>query len=413
MAGKKFDFVGKLENGVWYFPEVKSVSSSGKQTSWQIKVRAMRNDKFVNIDEYLLNNKATNIIGWCKVESYMQGGVIKKSEPTLIKEGKNIGKSNETNAVIQTMIKANSLYEKQFKKTQNNESDLPFPMLAKIYDDVRPNPPFTVQRKFNGLRSLVCIKDKCLFMYSRKKEQQLGLSHIKNELESALKLYWDKGIYLFLDGELYEHGLPLNIISGIVRKETEIDSDVKIHYILYDCFIQNKPDMLYEERKIILREFYEQFSFKWVILTESFVIDGPNYQDNLLNLYKGFLSEGYEGAMIRTNDIYRQSMNDYHSKFLLKLKPTRDAEYEIIGWETGKHGKAAQALMIVCKNKEGREFRVTPSLEIEERNRLVQLMTEDYFKKNYLGKSITVYYAELSEYGVPQQARSKLECRYD
>jgi hypothetical protein len=101
------------------------------------------------------------------------------------------------------------------------------------------------------------------------------------------------------------------------------------------------------------------------------------------------------------------------------MKPTYDAEFEIIGWETGEKGKAAEALMIICQTDDGKKFNVTPMGELPDRIALAKKMNtieengKTHFENHWRGKRVTIYFDEKSVDGVPQRARTKLEFRYE
>jgi hypothetical protein len=50
--------------------------------------------------------------GWIKVDSRIEGGKIKKSDATIVKSGKNIGKASATNVFCQSLRDALGLHNK-------------------------------------------------------------------------------------------------------------------------------------------------------------------------------------------------------------------------------------------------------------------------------------------------------------
>jgi hypothetical protein len=121
--------------------------------------------------------------------------------------------------------------------------------------------------------------------------------------------------------------------------------------------------------------------------------------------------------MVRLDGPYILSTNDYRSPYLFKIKPSLDGEFEVVGWEVGLRGKAAGALMIICKTAEGTQFPVTPAMEISYRMALAEKMSIvepnglTHFTNHWLGKMIIVTFDEYSSTMVPQRARTKLEIR--
>lgn len=424
------------------FPVITSINSHKKKTEWRIVAKLfkgniiddLKEEDFIGIlDDYFENKPMEeDISGWIKVYSKAgENGKIRDSIPTVIKEGKSKGKSNETNVFCQTLRDAFSLHNKQLKKAVSEQKNIGEtvrypPMLAQLFGDNVANIKFDpaniifVQRKYNGVRAVATLdtvnNDKVVIMYSRKKHLYPGFSYIKNELKQILQFYEEAGQQLYIDGELYLHGRALQDISGYARREEKHENnDQKLNYMIYDVFDPAQPNLNYEQRKQILDEIFENFPVEHCKLVETF--QATNYEE-INNLYLQFIDEGYEGAMVRLNEPYRYSHNDYHCKVLLKMKPTLDGEFEIVGYESGTRGKALNALMIICKTDAGIEFPVTPAMELPDRIKLFKKMGEidptnnkEYFENVWKGHKIIVYFDEFSKDQVPLRARTKLEIR--
>lgn len=426
------DIPGRLADAnTFMFNKISSVHARGKQTEWRIIVRLFRGPNvaapaFIDIlDEYFDNKPLDpDIQAWIKVLSRVGEGKVRDSVPTIIKEGKNKNRANETNVFCQALRNALGLYNKQLKKIVGEKAEANStmrypPMLAQLLKDQKKPLDFHKsmyeQRKYNGVRTVSTMdhdaaNNEMVIMYGRRKLLYPGFQYIKNELFPILKYYWEDGRDLYLDGEIYKHGMNLQDISGYARREDK--SDIKVNYMIYDCFIPKSPDLIYSERAAILDEIFENFQNVYIQRAETFPVDDMT---EVNKLYEQFLEEGFEGAIVRLDEPYKYSYNEYHSKILLKIKPTLDGEYKIVGWATGEKGKAAEALMISCVTEEGKQFNCTPSMEIPDRVTLAKKMVlvqsngKTYFENEYLNKLIRVYYDELSRDKVPQRARTKLE----
>jgi ATP-dependent DNA ligase len=419
----------------WYFPQVCSVNSHGKKTQWQIYVRAHIDDTAVPIKtaEYnLLDNRITELpyhgvlrklSGVYKVDASIGDGVVRLSAPTTITEGKNLKSKSATTPFCQTLREAYSLHNKQLRKAvkeQKGDEVVRYPpMLAQVIsrDKVATyleKETAYVQRKYNGVRTVTTIvksgDGETVVMYSRRGVLYPGFDHIKKELLDVLSGYLENGQQLYLDGEIYKHGVALQDISGSARREGA--DTIRCDYMVYDCFIPG-DNSVYSARKALLSQLFETFEFEHVKEVPTWTVGSLGEIDQL---YAEFLRDGYEGAMVRLDRAYKYSYNEHHSSILLKIKQTLDAEFEIVRWETGIKGKAAGALMMVCKTPEGHEFPVTPAMEIPDRIKLAERMSsqidgKSYFDVNYKGKPLIVYYDELSSAKVPQRARTKMEIR--
>jgi len=429
---------GKLSKDkyTWVFPVVESTTAHGKKSYWEIYVKLIKTEenkdpldkpKFIKIlDKYFTANKQLkpDIIALIDTKFRIGEGKIKKTVPTIIETGKNIGRASETNIFCQALREALSAYNKQCQKVKNkyekNERELYPPMLAQLFKDQKniekfPKPLF-VQRKYNGVRAMVTKGNddqKSLIIYSRRRKIYSGLNYLREELSGPIITEWNLGVHLYLDGELYSHETPLQTISGQARRET--NQNLKFDYMIYDCFLANEPEMNYSSRLDYLKQFFSKYdNFKYAKFVQTYEVKSV---DEIYKLYDKFISEGYEGAMVRLNQSYRPSWSEYHSKHLLKIKPVLDGEFTVVGWDTGRRGKNAGALMIICETKDGKCFPVTPALTIETRMELAKKMPmiesngKSYFDNKWKDKKIIVEFEELSIDKIPQRARTKMEIR--
>lgn len=145
----------------------------------------------------------------------------------------------------------------------------------------------------------------------------------------------------------------------------------------------------------------------WLVRTPTIIVRS---KAELMIAYYTLLVSGFEGLMIRTMDgIYSTSTssNKTRSNDLMKFKPVSDAEFPIIGFTCGA-GRDQDALIWKCKAGE-REFDVVPKdMSIEMRRSLYNEFKSDItaFNRKYMGVQMLVEYAELSEFGVPLQAKA-------
>ncbi len=427
---------GALIQNTWQFPDVTTTNSHGRIIHWQANVRLFRmrpdiilpdvpEDAFVEIaDNYFDCKPLPGFYGWIKIDT----GIDKsnKTVATIVTNGKNLLKASATNVWTQALRDAYGLYNTQAKKSTNVintnvntiKQDFEFlpPMLAQTLKDQKVQPvisdesPVYVQPKYNGVRAITTWYNGTVIMYSRRKNLYPGFGYIKSELEPILRAHWESGQKLYIDGELYKHGVALQDISGYARREDKSD-DTRLDYMVYDCFLAGETQK-YTERQSMLDEIFDT-KFQYAKPVETLTAHSMEEVDNA---YRKYLAESFEGAMVRLDEPYRYSLNEYHSKVLLKMKPTHDAEFEVSGWETGLKGKAAGALMIICTTGE-KNFPVTPAMELPDRIALARKMTEiepngkTHFINQWLGQKIIVYYDEMSKDNLPQRARTKLEKR--
>jgi ATP-dependent DNA ligase len=405
---------GELIDDITYgFPIIEYKTSSGKSSQYRIIVRLAKKkdgeDVFIPIkDSFYEGRLPQELYGWIMVLSKIGEGKVRNVVPTYILSGKNLGKSNETNVFTQALRDGLSMYNKQMKHTDASDNDELYPpMLAQpLADQSSPvdyNNKVYIQRKYNGVRVVSTLDSKGnVLMYSRARNIYPGFKYIKDELKVLLDGYKDGKLYL--DGELYKHGEILQDISGIARKSNK-ENKINMNYYIYDCFvIKNKTEtgLLYSERKDILDKLFKGTNFKYIHNVETWDI---NSQSDAEELYKRFLKEKYEGAIIRINNPYRFSYNNYHSANLLKMKPVMDEDFKIIGYTEGERGKSKGALLFIVENENGKPFTVTPGLPLEERKRLYRDMPK-IFDKKYKGKLLQVLFDEYSKDKIPVRART-------
>ena len=190
-------------------------------------------DKFITIDDMYFDSNTKlpeGAVGWIKVLSKTGvQGKIKKSPPTYVREGKNIGKKNQTNAFTQALRDALSKYNKQLAKSSEDSVEyngvkLYPPMLAQLatvneqlFTD---NQCLFIQKKLNGVRAVATLdSNNDVVMYSRTRKIYPGFDYIKEELRKCLSYFvteYNKRVYL--DGEIYKHGESLQLISGTARR---------------------------------------------------------------------------------------------------------------------------------------------------------------------------------------------------
>lgn len=430
---------------VYMFDQITSEHSHGKKTYWRIIVRLVVDhgkptERFLPILDEYFDSKTTLPAGasaWLKVLSKTgDDGKIRDVTPDIVSEGKNIGKANQTNAFTQGLRDALSRHNAQLKKTKSQtatpdvESTDTFrlypPMLAQDRKNVKKRLDFSeetyAQPKYNGVRVVSVMNDNGdVLLYSRKRNIYPSFGYIEADLAPIFNYYYDEysadetyGGTLYLDGEIYRHGVNLQDIAGVARNEQKA---LTLHYYLYDLFIPEHPQLTYPERKRLFDALAAKFpSPEHVRYAETHRVDN---EEALNALYRRFRAEGFEGAMVRPPRSYRYSYNDYHSENLLKMKPKEDAEFTIVGYTAGKKGKSAGTLIMEVQTDAGVGFTVTmgKNITIEQAKEFYRKMGEiedngkTHFENRYLGKKLNVEYEELSKDGVPLRAKTTMVVR--
>ena len=201
---------------------------------------------------------------------------------------------------------------------------------------------------------------------------------------------------IVFDGELYKHGKSLQQISGAVRKEKE--STPWLEYYIYDIMDSTK---MFEERLEILHDIeselslgfnpnkeWEEEELRFQMVPQEKVVGWINIQ----KLHDKYVSEGFEGAVIRDpSKVYNFGGR---TNAMIKVKMYKDAEFEIVGYEEGLR---PEDMVFVCQTELGAKFEAKPMGPRELKYEYLDRMDE------IIGKMATVKYFYLSDEGVPLQ----------
>jgi hypothetical protein len=115
-------------------------------------------------------------------------------------------------------------------------------------------------------------------------------------------------------------------------------------------------------------------------------------QEEMDYVYQQYMTDGYEGQMIRTFDAFYQNKR---TKDLLKRKDFHENEYEIVGYKEGK-GSREGCIILRLAMSDGKEFDSVPVGGVEYQRRLWSR------RFDILGMQATVKYQNLSSDGVPR-----------
>ena len=115
--------------------------------------------------------------------------------------------------------------------------------------------------------------------------------------------------------------------------------------------------------------------------------------ERVSQVYNNHVTKGYEGSMVRLNKGYETS----RSKSLLKYKEFKDAEYLVIGIDEGDGNRTGTAKHLVCKDVDtGKVFNSNIKGTFEWYAELLEN------KDDYIGKMVTIQFANLTPDGIPR-----------
>ena len=329
-----------------------------------------------------------------RTHSGQVGGAITTNEWTVV-YGKNVGKVNGTTDSEQALKEAEA---KRTKKLESgyfeninhiNKTQYFEPMLAAKWEDYKDKIQYPIfsQPKLDGIRCIV-TKDG---MFSRNGKPIISAPHIRESLSEVFEVYPD----MILDGELYadKFANDFNKIVSLVKKTKPTDADLKeskknIQYWIYDL---PDNDIQFGDRCDRLHDLFKAFeSFsKHCIEVETTLCMS---EDDVIDLYEGYVDAGFEGQMLRMNSKYENK----RSKSLLKHKSFVDEEYIIKDICEGEGNRTGTAGYMVFETADGKPFKSNVKGTWEETAEMLKN------KKKLIGKQATIKYFNLTPDGIPR-----------
>lgn len=312
----------------------------------------------------------------------------------VIREGKNIGKKNETSPLAQAILEAKSKWDLQKKKkgyVESKEAALAgevdaviqggiFPMLAQKFEKQaeKVKYPAFVQPKFDGHRCIAIVKDGVCTLWSRTRKPITSCPHICRAVERLTG-----GADAILDGELYNHEYHANFeqITKLIRPIEPVEGHEKVKLYIYDM---PSAQFKYEDRWRTLNKIFDLAgdTVPELVNVETYVVE---CEDEVPLAFQRFFSQGYEGAMLRTADGVYDGHPTRRSPGLLKLKKFDDAEFEIVDIRQGT-GKFEGLAVFVCRAGNGETFDATMNCSHEQ--------SAEYYqhRENLIGMQLTVQF---------------------
>ena len=362
-------------------------TSTGSIKSWEVEVTDNGDDT------------ATLTISTMANIELDDGKVTKRA--TIIKNGKNIGKTNETSALEQAEKEAlakwtnkQDIEEYQLSAKVALAFQSERPMLAYPYEDkkhlVNWERGVYGQAKLNGVRCTIKkIDEGNITFTSRKGKDYTPVMQRHTALYEQLDAVMTTGSGL--DGELYVPGWELNKVTSAVKKYKA--NTEKLQFYLFD-FINS----------------FETFSTRYgvcigviqVLATYLEINNGTPFinlveckilhsEEEMITYHDELVKEGHEGIILRNPDALYTYF--YRTSDLLKYKKFFDEEFEIVDTycETQNvNGVEKNLICFWCITKDNERFKVQPKGTHEMRAK----WWED--RESFIGKQLTVRYQEWS-----------------
>ena len=266
------------------------------------------------------------------------------------------------------------------------------PMLAYPVSDkpIDYNNTVFMQPKLDGVRCIIQYEQVTPLQtgpvaYSRTGKQWKNIDHILQSLEPFFQANPD----VILDGELYNHALrdDFEKIISCVRKTkpTAIDRAESRKLVQFHCYDIVDETMPFVDRIHWLNKKLARFPYGVRLVETESVLDKKDAE--LWHEY--CLGQGYEGSILRTNEVYKCG----RSWSLRKFKDFHDAEATIVDWVEGKGKRKGTIGKFMAVDADGNEF----GMPVMDNFKKLQTMFDEM--QTWVGKEATFTYFERTKAG--------------
>lgn len=294
-----------------------------------------------------------------------------------------------------------------FGEVASNQKGVIKPMLAKQESKLTNRKildrEWLCSRKIDGVRALFYWDGKEIHTASRGGEgYDPATTHLRENKE--LINFFKKYPTIILDGELYRYGKTLQQISGAARMEKNAYDCDWLQYWIYDCYDTANLDMTAEDRYMFLQDNLPFRKFSDYIDAEGFEIGllveiAVAGEDNIWKLHDQYVSEGFEGCVIR--DPNRPYKPNGRTNDMLKFKQYKSSEWKVIDYQLGSRG--SEDMCFICELEDGRTFAAMPVGDRATKEEYVQ-----NFEEKYKGHMLECTYFNFSDDGIPTQPKGRI-----
>ena len=211
--------------------------------------------------------------------------------------------------------------------------------------------PVFMQPKLDGVRCVIQCDNSQVKAYSRTGKEWKNINHILVSLTPFFKKYPD----VILDGELYNHDFKddFESIISMVRKTKPTDEDIlkSAENVQFYCYDIIDEETLFEVRNSFISTQVESGRCIKHVPTIS-----VSTESHAKEYHQANLDAGFEGSILRTNDVYQCKRS--HS--LRKFKDFHDAEATIVGFVEGKGKRKGTLGKFIMEDDDGIMFGCPP-----------------------------------------------------
>jgi DNA ligase 1 len=314
-----------------------------------------------------------------------EGGAEKQNAEEV--EINHSGRGLQDQIELQMRSRLSRMLDRGYKSTREealngatNQLGLINPMLAQPLTKIATpylsaEEPGYMQIKYDGHRCLVTRYEGKLFAYTRKGKEIKTMGHILQVLDSVIPEDTT------LDGELYIHGLPLQTISSIIKRDQVACKDLCYH--VYDI-VDPEPFAIRWKRA---RSYIDPVAKPSVYCVPTDVVT------SLAGVYEHFRrsrATKHEGSMLRLST--RGYEDGKRSDQLIKVKERDDEDFEVVDVVPGKH---QVGILVLRLNDRAATFDCLAPGSVPQKQEILAN------KHKYIGRKVTVAFAHKTNDGVP------------
>lgn len=276
------------------------------------------------------------------------------------------------------------------------------PMLANKFSERKQyvHYPCIAQPKLDGVRYTANMTaDGTVVLKTRNDAICPFFDHIKNDIKL---LHPSPDVYL--DGEFYSASVPFKTLNGYCnRKKLEGYNNIPkeaintIKYNIFDCYFTSDPKKPFSQRYEYLTSLFAQHhDLNYLVLVQ---IQTVNTESEIMPMHNAYVSDGYEGIIIRNADS-PYKLKD-RSNDLLKYKNFIDSEFIIAGASAPTNGKEENCIIWELKlPNSDLTFTCRPRESYDSRKQEWQQFQAH--PAQYIGQKYTVRYQETYDNGIPR-----------
>lgn len=258
---------------------------------------------------------------------------------------------------------------------------------------------YLISRKINGVRSLI-FKDESGKIRTSSRgaiNYDIAIKHII-EHPTIIDIF-NKYPGLIMDGEIYKHGMDLNDISGMCRKQEESITSM-LEFYWYDIFDEktkaidriNAINNICNEYNLTFNPYRTFTNEVQIQQVPQEIISG---YENMKIKHDQFVSEGWEGAVIRLCDGYYTQNG--RTNDMIKIKKYDTISCKVVGIEQGLREYAD--MVFICQMPDSdKTFKAKPLGNYEQK-----IDYTIHFEDTYKNHMADIKYFNYSAHGVLEQ----------